>query len=212
MEKTDKDCARSHKDVREEGRVNFTEIAREQAILKMNSIIQPLIETHTGIRGALTLAISSLFLYSPLTSVTFPFSSNSVHRKHGSLRVFAVRVRPRLKRLPSAPSSMRLGAQSLFVASFERFRPSNLRNKGRFLVETCREDGWMEDRGGWQDEGNGNRRVLLLLTKGPMLEKRDASSCARQGAGLSRRQFELVCVKEPPIWPELEVKKHRYSD
>jgi hypothetical protein len=33
VEKTDEDCTRSHKDVREEGRVYFTEIAREQAIL-----------------------------------------------------------------------------------------------------------------------------------------------------------------------------------
>lgn len=46
VEKTDEDCTRSHKDVREEGRVYFTEIAREQAILNMNSIIQPLLENH----------------------------------------------------------------------------------------------------------------------------------------------------------------------
>lgn len=166
------------------------------------------------------MAISSLFLYSPLTSVTFPFPSNSVHRKHGSLRVFAARVRPRLKRLPSALSSTRLGEQSRFAALFERVRSSNLRNKGRFLVVTFREDGRMEDSGG------RNRGVLLLLAKGPMMEKRDASSCARQGAGLIRLQLEVVCVAESPGCQhhgrssaveqphegEFGVKKHRDSD
>lgn len=39
----------------------------------------------------LTLAMSSLFLNSPLTNVTFPFSSNSVQRSRGSLDAFSTR-------------------------------------------------------------------------------------------------------------------------
>lgn len=52
-----------------------------------------------------TLAISSLFLNSPLRNVTFPFSSSSVHRNLNSFdALFAIVVRPKFDIVVSVPS------------------------------------------------------------------------------------------------------------
>lgn len=51
------------------------------------------------------MAISSLFLNSPLTKTTLPFSSNSVQRSFCSFAAFADIVRPRAYAVASAPSS-----------------------------------------------------------------------------------------------------------
>ena len=55
------------------------------------------------------MAISSLFLNSPFTSVTFPLPSNSVHLSRGSFEAFAAKPRPILNMFPSYPSSTAVG-------------------------------------------------------------------------------------------------------
>jgi len=87
VKEVDNDCGRPHEDVRENRGVDFAEIARKKAILKFNLSILFFAESKVGEEGT-TLAINSLFLNSPLTSTTFPFSSNSVHRSLGSLAAF----------------------------------------------------------------------------------------------------------------------------
>ena len=88
-----------------------------------------------------TFAISSLFLNSPLTSVTSPFLSNSVHRNRSSFDTFPAKLRPILNKFP-VPSSRNgpLLARvffSAFHASLSRFRSSNLRSKGPLFVDAC---------------------------------------------------------------------------
>lgn len=110
MEEVYKDCRRSYKDVRKNTRVDFTEIARKKTILPY--IVSEFPNLQIRVR---TLAISSLFLNSPFTSTTFPYSSNSVQRSFGSfaaltaiiLRLLNIDVSP-----VSAPAYALLGKSS----------------------------------------------------------------------------------------------------
>lgn len=90
----------------------------------------------------LTLAISSLFLNSPFTRVTFPVLSNSVHRRRGSLDAFATNPRPILK-LPSVPSLISAGGwrrYDLDSAALFRLKSKSLRHKLLLLVDDARVD------------------------------------------------------------------------
>lgn len=81
----------------------------------------------------LTLAISSLFLNSPFIKVTFPFISNSVHRRRSSFDAFAARARARLS--PPSVSSSNEGGLRVSAAGFLRLKSQNLRRIDRFLVD-----------------------------------------------------------------------------
>ena len=82
-----------------------------------------------------TLAMSSVFLNSPLTRVTLPSSLNSVQRNLSSLTLDAL-LRPRLapfassNKLASGAGSLGLGEKSLLR------RPKILSKSGRELVDT----------------------------------------------------------------------------
>lgn len=84
------------------------------------------------------LAISSLFLNSPLTSVTFPCSSSSVHR---ILSSFVGRIiRPRLLPKPAAPGESSWGADGAWSWASLR-RRADLKTSQTFcgwLVENVR--------------------------------------------------------------------------
>lgn len=91
-----------------------------------------------------TFAISSLFLNSPLISVTFPLLSNSVHRKRSSFDAFAARLRPILNKFP-VPSSRNgplfvVAFLSAFPAVPFRLKSNNLRSNGRLFVDECLDD------------------------------------------------------------------------
>ena len=76
----------------EERRIYFSEIPREEAILCIQSVIA--LSHVVLLEGEWTLAMSSDFLNSPSISVTFPLTSNSVHRSFNSLPAFPVLLRP----------------------------------------------------------------------------------------------------------------------
>lgn len=87
-----------------------------------------------------TFAINSNFRNSPLTSVTFPFMSNSVHRIRNSFDALAARPRPMLK-IPSFPSSISAGPWFpvlLVSAALLRLRSKSRRRNGRDFVEAWR--------------------------------------------------------------------------
>lgn len=135
-----------------------------------------------------TFAINSLFLNSPLTNVTFPFLSNSVHRSLNSFVALDTNPRPILK-LVSVPSSINAGldVRLAFAASAALFflKSNNLRSNGRPFVDNARAP---EPRNG---ENSDNRTNLSL----PVPRRGDdddddgrgqkqlASTVARHGAG-----------------------------
>lgn len=94
-----------------------------------------------------TFAISSLFLNSPLTSVTFPFISNSVHRNRSSFVALDTSPRPMLN-VPSVSWSISGGPgfrlALLASAALLRLRSKSLRNSGRLLVDAARDKEWRE--------------------------------------------------------------------
>src|SRR2546421_10763284 len=100
MKETNEDRALADKNVWKDGGVNLSEIAGKETILRAVDLdrfhitIPDNFPSSRWSIGKHTLAINSLFLNSPLTSVTFPFSSNSVHRKRSSFGALAVRLRP----------------------------------------------------------------------------------------------------------------------
>ena len=121
-----------------EGGIYFSEISREEAILFIESVI---VVSHVILlKGKWTLAMSSVFLNSPSMSVTFPFTSNSVHRSFNSLPAFPVLLRPIFA--PSKPSrKLGSGGKSAVlrpVLSLGSFSFHNLLSKGRLSVEPCR--------------------------------------------------------------------------
>ena len=86
VKEIDEDRARSDENIWKEGRVDLAEVAREESVLLKSYLAIPLqCERLRGWNGVFTLAMSSLFLNSPLTIVTFPFSSSSVQRSLSSL-------------------------------------------------------------------------------------------------------------------------------
>lgn len=87
-----------------------------------------------------TFAISSLFLNSPLTRTTLPFSSNSVHRSLASFADLGDMLRPRLKAGASPPSSKKepSGRSSDFSGrGIFCLRPHNWRSHPPLLLDTC---------------------------------------------------------------------------
>lgn len=130
MEKIDENRRGADKDVREKRRIYFAKVSREEAILIVvnNFAIQvPLTIFHT-------LAMSSVFLNSPLTRVTLPSSLNSVQRSFSSLFLAAL-LRPKLapftssKKLGSGAGSTDFGVESAFR------RPNIFSRRGREFVE-----------------------------------------------------------------------------
>lgn len=86
-----------------------------------------------------TFAISSNFLNSPFTSVTFPLLSNSVHRNRSSFEALAANLRPMLN-IPSVPSSIRPGPafRTLQSAALFRRRSKSRLSSGLREVEAGR--------------------------------------------------------------------------
>ena len=84
--------------------------------------------------------MSSDFLNSPSISVTFPFTSNSVHRSFNSLPALPVLLRPIFAPLKSSKKLGSAGKSLLFrpVFSLGSFSFHNLLSKGRLSVEPCR--------------------------------------------------------------------------
>ena len=121
-----------------EGGIYFSEIAREKAILFVQSVI--VLCDIVPFEEVRTLAISSDFLNSPSMSVTFPFMSNSVHRSFNSLPAFPVLLRAIFA--PPKPSrKLGSGGKSLDfrpVFSLGSFSFHNLFSKGRLSVDPCR--------------------------------------------------------------------------
>ncbi len=115
VKQVEKDGGRADENVWEIRRVDLTEIAWEEAILPSDTVNKRCHARRAhGLRR--TLAISSLFLSSPSTVMTFPFSSTSVHLNLGSKAAFAVsdlrlKIDPdsssrRTKRSPSLSGSL----------------------------------------------------------------------------------------------------------
>lgn len=137
MEEVDQDSRRANKDMRKQRRIYFSEISRKQTVLCIVSMT-PGIPAATQIP---TLAISSVFLNSPLTRVTFPSSLNSVQRNFNSF-TFVALLRPRLVPVPFT-SSRRLGSgggPSDFGTASGFRRRSILCRNGRESVEANREE------------------------------------------------------------------------
>jgi hypothetical protein len=87
-----------------------------------------------------TFAMSSLFLNSPLTSSTLPFSSNSVHRSFASLADLGDMLRPRLNIGASPPSSKKdpSGKSSDFSGrGIFCLRPHRWRSHPLSLLDAC---------------------------------------------------------------------------
>lgn len=85
VEQVQEDSGGADEDVGEVGGVNLAEIAREEAILQADGEGILAIHTRTFCRANWhTLAMSSLFLSSPSTMMTFPSPSTSVQRRRGS--------------------------------------------------------------------------------------------------------------------------------
>lgn len=172
--------------------------------------------------------MSSLFRNSPLTNVTFPFSSNSVQRNRGSSSVLEASVLPRLKRFPSAPSSVKLvigGEVEFFHFWYDSFLNNQLCHQRLLFVETLREEPCLvrlthsidlvaservvSEVRSWDDF-----RGVEIFTAGHTGRK-EASICAKQGAGLNRIQvalvlfhrFEAIFVVLALCFVGLEVKK-----
>lgn len=84
--------------------------------------------------------MSSDFLNSPSMSVTFPFTSNSVHRSFNSLPGFPVLLRPIFAPLKPSRKLGSGGKSVVFrpVFSLGSFSFHNLLSKGRLSVEPCR--------------------------------------------------------------------------
>jgi hypothetical protein len=92
VEKIEEDGRRADEDVWEVGRIDLAEIAWEETILPRDTVNNPIPLKLVLVLDLLrTLAISSLFLSSPSTIMTFPVPSTSVHRNLGSSAAFAVR-------------------------------------------------------------------------------------------------------------------------
>jgi hypothetical protein len=109
VEKVDEDCGRTDQDMREERGIDFAEIPREKAVLHRDQLVS----LRMLLGASLTFAINSLFLNSPLTSVTFPCSSNSVQRIFSSLAVLTMRPKLLLKPVPPVePSSIKFEGAS----------------------------------------------------------------------------------------------------
>jgi hypothetical protein len=91
-------------------------------------------------RNHQTFAMSSLFLNSPLTSTTLPFSSNSVHRSFASLADLGDMLRPRLNIGASPPSSKKdpSGKSSDFSGrGIFCLRPHRWRSHPLSLLDAC---------------------------------------------------------------------------
>ena len=109
MEQVEENRGRADENVRQVRRVDLAEIAWKKAILPGTTVNNRCLLK--AIPGLHTLAISSLFLSSPSTVMTFPFPSTSVHRRRGSSAAFAVRDL-RWKMDPDSSSSLTLMSPS----------------------------------------------------------------------------------------------------
>ena len=121
-----------------EGGIYLSEISREEAILFTKSV---LILCHVVLlKEEWTLAMSSDFLNSPSMRVTFPFTSNSVHRSFNSLPALPDLLRP-IFAPPKSSKKLGSGGKSVDfrpVFSLGSFSFHNLLSKGRLSVEPCR--------------------------------------------------------------------------
>lgn len=171
--------------------------------------------------GRQTFAISSLFLNSPLTSVTFPFISNSVHRNRNSFVAFDTNPRPMLK-FDSVPSSISAGpvrlALDLASDSLLRLRSKSLRSSGRLLVDAVREgkglrgesDSWT---GSSLPSAHRPRGGVFFLVERFGMAKRFASTVALHGAGSRPVQFDILRSDRAPDGRPLEhVVERRHVD
>lgn len=159
-------------------------------------------------RSRQTFAINSLFLNSPLTKVTFPLISNSVHRNRSSFVALDTNPRPILKLL-SVPSSISAGPWLRFAlaasAALFRLKSNNLRNSGRFLVDDARAP---DGPGQWRDGEIGNCFGSVVVEIRPRdgrfvgrrRAKRLASTVARHGAGSRDTQFDVAVRLEDEEW------------
>ena len=121
--------------MRKQRRIYLSEISRKQTVLDVVSI-------SSGIPAAIripTLAMSSVFLNSPFTRVTFPSSLNSVQRNFNSF-TFVALLRPRLVPFTSSKKLGSGGGCSGFGTATGFRRPSILCRNGRESVEADREE------------------------------------------------------------------------
>lgn len=151
-----------------------------------------------------TFAINSLFLNSPLTSVTFPLLSNSVHRNRNSFVALDTNPRPILK-LDSVPSSISAGPDRLDFPlvsdSLLRLRSKSLRSSGRLFVDAAREDeGLRGESDSWigssLSSAHRSREEVCFLVERFGMAKRFASTVALHGAGSRFVQFDVLQARD----------------
>lgn len=124
-----------------------------------------------------TLAMSSVFLNSPLTNVTLPSSLNSVQRNFSSFVFFAVLLRPSVGPFTSSKKLGRGGRSFSGRSATALRRPKILFNNGRASVDACRDVGCL--------------KLLSLGTQGQSLfsdgggGRLAGPSLLREGLGLS---------------------------
>ncbi len=97
VQQVEQQGGRADEDVWKIGRVNLTEVTRQKPILgetdqlaRVRALSPTARSCHSVACGVRTLAISSLFLNSPSTMMTFPSPSTSVQRSLGSSAALAL--------------------------------------------------------------------------------------------------------------------------
>lgn len=139
------------------GRIDLAKIARQKTVL-LDFDWSAMLSQHLFICvRSRTFAISSLFLSSPSTITTLPFSSTSVHLSLGSIAAFAVKAL-RWKIEPDSSSSATLMSSSFSrVSGGPFFSPlPNSHSLSLGLLESQSEDWFDENRS--EPAGGGSAR------------------------------------------------------